>query len=242
MKKDPSTLAVLRLAESLSPAERDNLKYRLSIVARNCIKENFELPDDQESRLKLYKTLDCLQAIQPYRKRVPSHGIAWRGRPTFLTDEFLWALRAEARTLRKSAKFNFNQFIARVETSNSSALCERLADSRELLEIVERYAGPCTPSHVTSYIYYDAAGQCSRPHVDNYFTSVTAMLVLEHACAKPLLSMSHSVTYWADREPFMYHLVPGEMAIFFGASTLHGRTPVVAGEKVCSLLVSYRST
>jgi hypothetical protein len=182
----------------------------------------------------------CLLRIQPFSVRVPSYGIAYRGRPDFITDSLLAALRAEALSLRAEARLNFNQFISRVDTPDNSTVCEQLAASDDLYQLVSQYAGPCYKSYVTSYIYYDASGHCSRPHVDNAFTGITAMMGLRNDHFNGAIQTSASIVYWPDKSPMTYRLQPGELIIFFGVCSLHGRTPVADGEIIHSLLMSFR--
>lgn len=242
MNATASAKVAARLAEvagALDPGEVDNLKYRLSIAATSKFSTRFELPTDAHGVQGVSSTLRTLLSIQPYGHRVPPYGIAYHGRPDFLDSALLARLQSEAASMRLSARLNLEQLITRVETPQNDSEAERLANSEVLLELVRDHAGPCRPSYVTSYLYYEANGHCSRPHVDNAFTAVTAMVGLQHE--RPRLEAgSFSVFYWPDRPPLAVRLQPGEMLIFFGACVLHGRTPVEPGEKVHSLLLSFK--
>jgi hypothetical protein len=115
-----------------------------------------------------------------------------------------------------------------------------LANSEDLLELVEKYSGKVLPSFMTSFVYYDEEGRSSPPHVDNAFTAITVMLMLKHEVPTYVIQKSRSVVYWSNKERFDYVLDEGEISIFFGVSALHGRTPVSHGEKVYSILFSFR--
>lgn len=233
--------AFLDFAASLTPAERDALKFRLSVAAARELERDFELSADPARRARFFQLLRCMLAIQPFARRVPPHGLAYRGRPDFMSDALVQGLRDEAVRWRPRARENFEQFIVTIDTPDDSTLCERLASSAPLFDLVTRCAGPCLRSYISSYIYYDAAGQCSKPHVDNAFTSVTVMIGLRSEPAADVGARpSASVAYWPDSAPFEYRLAPGEMAVFFGVCVLHGRHPVARGETVHSLLLSFR--
>lgn len=225
---------------SLDAGERDCLKFRLSLASAARLDGHFEISADPVRRRQFFDLLRLTLATQPFHRRVPRHGIAYLARPAFMTDALLAGLRDEATAMRPSARANHEQFIVTVDTPREDTLCERLASSRLLLELVTRHAGPCEASHISSYIYYDQAGQCSKPHVDNAFTALTAMIGLRHDHDRPLASASASIAYWPDCAPLAYRLAPGEIAVFFGSGVLHGRTPVAENETVHSLLLSFR--
>jgi hypothetical protein len=229
---------LVRFARQLEPGERDDLKFRLALESADELENDFDVSHSDSRKERFFELLRTIAVIQPFHDRIPAYGIAYRGRPEFMTDALLDGLRDEAVALRAKARLNFEQYITRIETPDDSTVCEKLAASDELLRFVTEHAGPCLRSYVTSYIYYDAPGLCSKPHVDNAFTSVTVMIGLRHDYTS--VPSSASVVYWADRPRLDYRLKPGELALFFGVSALHGRTPVVEGETVHSLLLSFR--
>lgn len=230
---------LLNLAAGLTPNERDALKFRIAVLACAELDDDFALAIDPTRRERFSQLLSYLPAIQPFGARIPPYGLAYRGRPGFLTDALLAALREEAAQYRPRARENYGQFLHTVDTDGGDSVCETLAASTELAELVRRHAGPCRHSQITSYIYYEQAGQCSKPHVDNAFTAVTAMVGLRHDCAAEVERASASVIYWPGLAPFDYRLAPGELALFFGIGALHGRYPVAAAETVHSLLMSF---
>lgn len=227
-------------AGRLTPGERDALKFRLSLASADRLDHDFDVSSNPETRAQFFSLLRCTLATQPFRDRVPKYGMAYRGRPALMTDALVALLRAEACALRAQARENFEQFITTVDTPAETTVCERLAASAPLLQMVCEHAGPCIPSYITSYIYYDQPGQCSKPHVDNAFTALTVMIGLRHDCRAGVASSSSSIIYWPDHAPMAYRLAPGELAVFFGSGVLHGRSPVQPGEIVHSLLLSFR--
>ncbi|HEX8614126.1 MAG TPA: hypothetical protein VF800_22850 [Telluria sp.] len=231
---------LLAFSQRLSPGERDCLKFRLSLASTARLDRDFDISGDPQRRLEFFDLLRYTLAIQPFHRRVPKYGIAYLGRPQFMTDELVQGLRDEARQFRCYARENYDQFIATIDTPAEDALCERLASSEQMLRLVTRHAGACVPSYITSYIYYDAPGHCSKPHVDNAFTSLTVMIGLRHDHDDAATPGSASIVYWQDSAPMAYRLAPGELAVFFGSSVLHGRSPVGPHETVHSLLLSFR--
>ena len=231
-----------QFANELDYSERDALKFSLSVAAVGELENDFAVSENAEKRARFSKFLRYLLLIQPFRARIPDYGIVYLGRPPFMTQALVKALQTEATTLRPQARVNFEQYIVTVDTPNDANLCEQLANSEEMYNLMSQYAGPCRPSFISSYIYYEHAGQRSSPHVDNAFTSLTAMIGIRHEYAGAIERSSASVVYWADKPPLEYRLGPGEIAIFFGVCALHGRYPVQNGETVHSLLLSFQPT
>jgi len=231
--------SIRRFSQQLSLNELDALKYRLSLASIKEIEKDFEISQNLDKRQCFFDFLQHLLDIQPFSDRVPMYGIAYRGRPDFMTDKLVEDLRTEASRFRPYAKLNFEQFIATIDTPDDSTVCERLASSKDLYDLVTQHAGSCLRSYITSYIYYEVVGQCSKPHVDNAFTSITVMVGLrkDH---EGLSSPSSSIIYWPGRSPMEYRLEPGELVIFFGICVLHGRYPISSGETIHSLLLSFR--
>lgn len=230
---------VREFAARLTPGERDALKFRFGAASAARLDDDFDISLDAARRQQFFHLLRCTLATQAFCQGVPPYGIAYRGRPALMTAALLHDLRDEACRFRSLARENYEQFIATIDTPAEDTLCERLAGSAPLLRLVCSHAGPCIPSFISSYIYYDAAGQCSKPHVDNAFTAVTVMIGLRHDWQGGAPA-SASVAYWPGLPALPYRLAPGELAVFFGSGVLHGRTPVAAGETVHSLLLSFR--
>lgn len=227
------------LSERLNKNECDALKYRLSIAAANVIhNEGYE---PQYSREKFNFLLENLLNIQFYRDRVPVYGLAYKGHPDFLTKDVLNNLIEESESYKLQSIRNLDQNIYQVETNDNVTYAEKLASSMELHKLVNRYAGKSQQSFVTSYLYYNQKGDCSRPHVDNAFTGITVMIGLKQISSNlKKVKLSSSFLYWPNKPRFEYQLEPGEISIFFGACVLHGRTILDDGEVTQLLLLSFR--
>lgn len=235
--------SLVKFSKSLNANEIDNLKYKLFLLAVDELNKSQKTIDTVflEENSTINSILKSLVQIQPYSERIKDFGIAYKGRPSFMTDDLLDALIKESEEFKLKSSPNFNQHIYQVETVNDETISEKFANSKDLLKLVEDYAGPVIPSFITSYIYYFNEGDDSKPHVDNAFTSVTVMVGLKHDFSNDIKNnTSSSFIYWANKKPLHYRLLPGEIAIFFGSSVIHGRTPVKKDEKINSLLVSFR--
>lgn len=235
--------SLIKFSLSLDENERDNLKYKLFLLAMNEY-NNQEVKNDEifiSGNTNISKLLECLVKIQPYSNRIKDYGLAYKGRPSFMTDEVLNSLIIESEKFKSQARPNFNQHIYQVETLNDSTKSETFANSKDLLDLVNASAGFVSPSYITSYIYYLNEGDDSKPHVDNAFTSITVMVGLKHDYPKGLQNnRSSSFIFWPNKKPLYYQLQPGEIAIFYGSSVIHGRTPIGKEESINSLLVSFR--
>lgn len=234
------------LPNNLATPERDQLKYLLAQVAASKLSgDGFELPVTDGERFAFDNAITMMRSLQPFVSRVPRYGLVYNSRPTFMTDDLVDSLKKEAASFRPVARTlrhdDDSQFLYQSDDpSAANLLSEKLAESSEVLELVRSVAGSVSCSYVTNYIYYDRVGQCSRPHVDNHFTTITAMIGLEHSSEGS--KRSASVAYWNSSPRLDYQLAPGEISVFFGTCALHGRTPVVHGERVISLLLSFVPT
>jgi hypothetical protein len=226
---------VTRLSSRLTSAERDELKLRLSLRAAACLDQTFSVSEDPDTAARFSRALAGVLATQPYERRVPRYGIAGRSHDLFSADE-LARLRSEAADLRGRAILNFGQQALVHAEELPSSMASALASARKVVSFVESVAGPCRPTHVATYVYYDAPGMRSDPHVDNTFSAVTLMLLLRHDHRRA----STTVSYWPGSPRLAITMAPGEAMVFFGSAVLHARTPVAEGESVSSLLLSFQ--
>ncbi|MCH5716677.1 hypothetical protein [Niabella hibiscisoli] len=186
------------IADQLNDDERDVFKYKISKLCVEQLVNNFDIDSNPTEVERLNTALECLSIIHPYSHRIPEYGLAYKGRPDFMTDELLSKLQQEATKFREEAVINLEQFITCAETLDKSSVAETLEDMQELNDLVEKHAGKCLPSFISNYIYYDEIGHCSKPHVDNGFTAVTVMIALKHESNCNNLSSS-SVAYWPKK-------------------------------------------
>src|SRR5262249_572118 len=154
--------------------ERDALKYTLALLGARRLLDTFDLPVEDSALEEFYLPLRHIASLQPFSHRVPPYGIAYIGRPSFVTDHLLGSLREEAALYRPHARpLSVNdhlQYLYQPDEPKGELLSEQLAESEDVKALVEAHVGPVARSYVTNYIYYDRVGQCSKPHIDNYFT------------------------------------------------------------------------
>src|SRR5437899_1143216 len=87
---------------ALTGAEQANFKLLLGLAAGG-LAPGFKRPSEG-SKARAFDTVsDTLARLQPYSNRISRNGVAYRGRPPFMTDELLVSLQSEARQLRPSA-------------------------------------------------------------------------------------------------------------------------------------------
>ena len=103
--------------------------------------------------------------------------LCYLGRPDFITNELVAALRVECVHWRPEARLNGYQMISGVDTPHSRSVAEQLAASPAMIEWVSRHAGRCEPSFVTNYLYYDSEGHYCEP------TLTTPLHLLRRCCA-----------------------------------------------------------
>lgn len=241
MNKNATERACLirSFARQLNDNEIDALKYRISLEAAKIISDEGVI--DQKNTARFNLLLESLVEIHSYKDRIPEYGLAYKGRPNFMSERFLDKLLLESEQFQPNSYKNLDQYIYQVETPKGNTYAEKLATSEELYQLVTKYAGASLQSFVTNYLYYNKKGQHSRPHVDNAFTSITAMVGLKQTSkVGNKCNLSSSFIYWPNKPRFNYQLKPGEIAIFFGAAVLHGRTKIGESEETSSLLISFR--
>jgi hypothetical protein len=210
--------------DSLSEAERANYKLLLGLAAGG-LSPDFKTPLDPDKQQAFATVGETLARLQPYSARISPNGIAYRGRPDFMTDEFLGSLIDEARELRPRA-FPYDEHFL----GTGAPIANQLAVSPVLVDLVKAHAGDVQPTGVASFLYYDAPGQGIEPHIDTDIFSLNVILMLKHVGGGD--ARSCLVVFPPGGEPERLDLVPGEMVIMFAGSITHGREFVKPGEEV----------
>jgi hypothetical protein len=210
--------------ESLSEAERANYKLILGLAASG-LSPNFKTPASPEKREAFATVGETLARLQPYSARITPNGIAYRGRPAFLTDEILNSLIAEAAELRARAIPYDEHFLG-----TGGPIANKFAVSPELCGLVQEHAGEVQPTGVASFLFYDREGQGIEPHIDTDIFSLNVILMLKHVGGGE--QRSCLVVFPPGRDPERLDLEPGEMVILFAGSITHGREFVKQDEEV----------
>jgi hypothetical protein len=233
IQDDPLVRSILDMSETMDDVEVASLRGMVSNVVQ-ALAPSGELPASEKERHHFRRATAILAAIQRHPD-MPANGVTYRGRPEFMTDELLTALREEAGELRRTRALQQNGHL--IVVGGESA--DRFALGDDLRSLVERTSGSVEPTGVASYLYYDVPGSHLAAHVDTDIFSINVNLKLAHD--NPMSPPSHLYVFHNDgrtREAIDHQ--PGEMVITYGDSIVHGRTPVADDETVTLLTVGFQ--
>lgn len=215
----------------LNEAEQANYKLLLGLAA-GALSPKFESPIIKKDKRAFNTVGECLAKLQPYSHRITANGIAWRGRPPFMTDQLLADLQREAREIRKDAIDNVDHFLG-----CGAPIANYSSTSNDLIRLVREHAGEVLPTGVASFIFYDRAGQGIDPHIDTDIFSLNVILMLEHVIG--VGAPSNLVLFPPNSPPERVDLQVGEIIIMFAGSIAHGREYIKPGEKVSILTFGF---
>jgi hypothetical protein len=163
------------------------------------------------------------------------NGVLYRGRPDFVTDELLHALRVEARDdVRPRAIWQRGHMLG-----VGGPLGDALATGPELRALVEEHAGGVDATGIASFLFYEEAGAGIAAHVDTDVFSINVNLILRREDQG--VRTSRFFLFDIDgsaREDIL--LEEGDVCITFGDSVLHGRTPLAPGEVINNLTIGFQ--
>jgi hypothetical protein len=214
---------LLDLAATMTAEERACLKILLGAAAAELMRSG-RLGEGTFETTTLSAIVAAVSRLQPHRDRVPANGVVYRGRPDFVSDELLQALRTEANTLRPTAvRFHDHLVVSGARGARDVAFSPALA------ALLRTHAGPAVPTTKANYLYYDEPGLGIEPHVDNEEFSLNAIMMLRH---EHVSAPSALVLFPLDAPPEKMYLEPGEMVVMFADSIVHARERVGVGEKV----------
>ncbi|SCC18694.1 hypothetical protein GA0061071_107257 [Kosakonia oryzendophytica] len=207
--------------DTLSEQEREHYKLLLSLACGGLLGKS----DKQGiENLALKATLQSLAELQPHHDRVTVNGIAWRGRPDFLSEELFLALNKESRDVYPLSQ-RFDDHLV----SSGGVVARQVAFSEQLIDLVKKYAGNVIPTGKTNYLYYNEEGMGIDPHIDNAEFPMNVIMMLDHQSDS---SPSALVLYPTDQDPVRIYLKPGELIILFADSILHSRERMKENEEV----------
>ncbi|MCS4267934.1 MULTISPECIES: 2OG-Fe(II) oxygenase [Serratia] len=206
---------------TLSEQEREHYKLLLSLACGELLGKS-DKQDVENSALKA--TLQSLAELQPHHDRVTVNGIAWKGRPDFLSEELFAALNEESKEL-----YHLSQRFDDHLVSSGGIIARQVGFSEQLIDQVKKYAGNIIPTGKTNYLYYNEKGMGIDPHIDNAEFPMNVIMMLDH---KSESSPSALILYPTDQEPVRIYLQPGEMIILFADSILHSRERMKVNEEV----------
>jgi hypothetical protein len=212
------------LCQTLSPAEQANYKLLLGLAASG-LSPSFDGFRSVDNANAFGAVTQCLTTFHPYKDRMTENGIAWRGRPDFMTDDMLSSLQTEALATRPLAFAYDNHFVGA-----GAPIANELAVSAELKQLVQEKAGKVLPTGIASFLYYDREGQGIPPHIDTDIFSLNVLLMLKHVGGSE--KRSCLVVFPPQKPPERIDLEPGEIVILFAGSMTHAREYMMAGEQV----------
>jgi len=218
------------LHEALTPAEQANLKLILGLSAGRLIPDKH--PGSEPGREAVSEALEMLC---PYDVADP-RGVQYRGRPSFLTDELLAALLAEAGDVGRTAVPFDEHYLG-----CGGPVADRLATSSELTDLVSGVVSHAKATGIASYLFYRDAGQGIIPHIDTDIFSLNVLMMLAHDIPPEAEADDPSALHmhFADGSEQRLQLTPGEVVIFLAGTQAHSRTPIRAGERVTILTFGF---
>jgi hypothetical protein len=209
----------------LTEAEQANFKLILGLAAGG-LATNLQRPSEMNASHAFDTVSQTLATLQPYSKRITHNGIAYRGRPTFMTEELLRSLQREAGALRPRARKCDEHFLG-----CGAPIANDLAVSQLLCKFVESHAGDVKSTGIASFLYYDEIGQGIDAHIDTDIFSLNVLLMLRHQ--PPRLGRKSALILLPPKAPVeRVELEPGEIIIMFAGSIAHGRERMKLGEQV----------
>lgn len=228
----PLAEKLLCLNSGLTSAESANLKLILGLAAGG-LAPDFQRPREGIDGQAFSSVSKALAGLQPFKDNIPPNGVAFRGRPPFISDELLLLLQQEAAIARKDTVPMDGHFLG-----CGAPMANELAVSSQLTEFVSGWAGKVKPTGIASFLFYEREGQGIDPHIDTDIFSLNVLMMLNHtrpAGYRP----SALVVFPPDGEPERLELEPGEMVIFFAGSIAHGRERMRFGESVSILTFGF---
>lgn len=211
------------LARQMSDAELANYKLLLGMAAGGLARSG-EPPTQGLESAAFTTAVTAISALQPHRHRVPPNGVVYRGRPGFMSDVLLGALREESARLRHTALRFDDHYVV-----SGAPLARDIGFSTELNDLVTAHADHVTPTAKANYLYYDEPGMGIDPHVDNETFSLNAIMMLEHVYER---TPSALVLYPPHSPVERIYLSPGEMIVMYADSITHARERMKLGESV----------
>jgi hypothetical protein len=147
-----------------------------------------------------------------------------------IEGESLMRLQAEARAHRRYAFRNNRAWVAKPGSAAEAVLA-----SPSVIEATKTFGSSWRSSGYASYLYYDAPGDGSTPHVDVKEFDLNMVLMVEHS-GEPT---SRLVAFPPASALFRSNLEVGHAAFFRASEVIHGREDVVTGERIILLACGF---
>ncbi|MDT0448222.1 hypothetical protein [Streptomyces hesseae] len=223
-----------QLSTDLTAAERENLKFLLSMAAGGVLSGHAQQIPEEMRETALGATQHSLpKLLAGAREKFPT-GVVFYGRAPFLSDGDLAALDHESRACRPGAERFLDHYV-----SSSAAMAREISISQPIRAFLNENVGPVAPTRRANYLYYDEPGLGIDPHVDKDEFSLNILTMLEHRASSP--QRSELILHPPGQEAMHFHLRAGESLVFFADSVTHQRTRTVAGEEIRLVSFGYRT-
>ncbi|MFJ8645300.1 hypothetical protein ACIRNI_04180 [Streptomyces sp. NPDC093546] len=223
-----------QLSTDLTAAERENLKFLLSMAAGGVLSGHAQhIPEDLRKSALGATQHSLPKLIAGAREKFPT-GVVFHGRGPFLTDEEREALDRESRSCRPRAERFLDHYVA-----SGAPVARDISLSGPIRAFLTESVGPIAPTRRANYLYYDEPGLGIDPHVDKDEFSLNILTMLEHRSSGP--QRSELILHPPGREAMRFHLQPGESLVFFADSVTHQRTRTVADEAIRLVSFGYRT-
>jgi hypothetical protein len=232
---DHSTLVdrLSQLSTELSSAERENLKFLLSMAAGGLISGHAAAGLENVREDALRTAQHSLPKLHGTARPQFEAGVVFRGRGPFLSDRDIAAMDRESRACRGSADRFHDHYVA-----SGAPLARELSLSQAVNDFLTPLVGPVLPTYKANYLYYDEPGLGIDPHVDKDEFSLNVLTMLEHS---PTERQSELILYPPDQDPLHVRLDAGESLVFFADSVTHQRTRTTTGEAIRLVSFGYRT-
>ncbi|WP_330267641.1 hypothetical protein [Streptomyces griseorubiginosus] len=223
-----------QLSTDLTAAERENLKFLLSMAAGGVLSGHAQKISEGLRESALGTAQHSLpKLLAGAREKFPT-GIVFYGRGPFLSDEDLAALDQESRGCRPRAERFLDHYVV-----SGAPVAREISLSPTIQEFLMENVGSITPTRRANYLYYDEPGLGIDPHVDKDEFSLNILTMLEHRASNQ--GRSELILHPPDQEAVHLHLKAGESLVFFADSVTHQRTRTVADEEIRLVSFGYRT-
>jgi acyl-CoA synthetase (AMP-forming)/AMP-acid ligase II len=223
--EEPLALAGRLVDLARSGGEAGRLAWRLFLgCARQALVPYRHLPHgpDRQAAEVVLRALGDLLGEAPL----------YAGRPAFVTDELLEALRAEAADRRSAATLDQGMLMA-----SPGEAARRFAHREEMRELLAGLGHRAEASGAGKYVYCDPTAMGPGWHLHELPFVLNVELSLEHVSpGRPGAQIVLGPPLGAPRP---VRTTPGEMVVWFAGSVPHARDEIAAGERLTALSMFY---
>lgn len=222
------------LSTDLTAAERENLKFLLSMAAGGFLSGHApDLPTPLRE-VALATAQRTLPRLHGGARPAFETGVVFCGAAPFFSEQDLAALDQESLAYRQRADRFHDHFVA-----SGAPIARELALSQTVNQFLLERVGPVLPTYKANYLYYDLPGLGIDPHVDKDEFSLNVLTMLQHDATGP--QHSELILYPPEQDAIHLRMKPGESLVFFADSVTHQRTRTVAGEVIRLVSFGYRT-